>query len=74
MAADAGDDEEVDSEEEQVEREWHIWVVALLVVGGLGLVVAPEGMVPGLIGGLGPVFIILGVVGWVTKQAIQRWG
>lgn len=73
-AAEETGTEDPDTDEEQVEREWHIWLLALLVVGGIGLAVAPGDIVPGLVAGLGPLFVILGVVGWLFLWAYKRWG
>lgn len=63
-----------DSDEEQVEREWHLWLAALAVVGGIALYVAPASLVPGLVRGLGPLLVVVGVVGWLIKETYQRWG
>lgn len=68
------DDEESDSDEEQVEREYHIWLAAFVIIGGAIIMVAPDHQVPEIITGLGPLFLVLGVVGWLLTWAYKRWG
>lgn len=56
------------TDEEQVETEWHFWLLgALLVGGGILVVLGPETWPPvgfGLVG--------LAVLGWVVKTVVER--
>lgn len=67
---DVHEEQQYDAEEPQVE--WHLWLAALLLVGGVALLVVPEGMVPGLVAGLGPLFVLLAVMAWAGQWA-YRW-
>jgi|GEM_PF-4427301 len=60
-----------DADEPRVE--WHLWLGALVLVGGLTLLVAPEGMVSGLVAGLGPLFVLLAVMAWAGQWAYRRY-
>lgn len=76
MSSDGGVDEgrdEAESDVETTEGEWHAWLAAMVVVGGIALVAAPDRILPGLVVGLGPMFIVAGVVGWVVQWAYKRW-
>lgn len=71
--ADSRNDEEPEDErhptdEEQVETEWHLWLFAILVLGGAVLVFFPPTIWPDL----GFVFIAIGVVGWILKTVIEK--
>lgn len=55
------------TDEEQTEREWHVWLYALLLVAGLVLVVFPPGFWPEM----GFVLVALGAVGWLLKTGIE---
>jgi len=56
------------TDEEQVETEWHFWLLAVLVAGGVVLVIFPLEILPGI----GFVLIALAVVGWVFKTIIEE--
>lgn len=67
-AGDGTGDEDHPTDEEQVETEWHLWVIATLVVAGLALLAfPPEGW-----SWIGILLLVLAAVGWVTKTAIER--
>lgn len=54
------------TDEEQTEREWYLWLVALLVVGGAVLVVFPSFWPE-----LGFVVVAAAVVMWLLKTGIE---
>lgn len=65
---DGGDHEPEPSQEEQVETEWHLWLIGALLVGGfVVLVVQPGNWI-----WLGVLFIALAVVGWLVKTYLER--
>lgn len=66
--ADRSDDESHPTEEEQVESEWHFWLLGALLVGGAFLVIfGPENWP--LIGfGL----VAVAVLGWLVKTVVER--
>lgn len=68
-AVDVEDDE---SEEEQLTSEWHMWVIGILVVVGIVAIAAPSGILPELLGSLGPLLIALGLIGWVVQWLLSR--
>ena len=63
------DVESPDTEEEKIELEWHFWLAALLVVAGGVLVVFPPSVWPSM----GFALIAVAVIGWILKEAIERW-
>jgi len=66
------DEEEVespDTEDEKIELEWHFWLAALLVVAGGVLVLFPPSVWPSM----GFALVAAGVIGWILKEAIERW-
>ena len=62
------EDEAHPTDEEQTETEWHIWVVALLIVGGGALVIFPPQNWPWV----GFVLVGIGALAWVLKTLIER--
>lgn len=62
------DDESHPTDEEQVETEWHFWLIALLVVAGGLLVAFPPAFWPDV----GYALVGLAVVAWITKTLIER--
>lgn len=71
--ADSRNDEEHDDEshptdEEQVETEWHLWLFAILVLGGVALIIFPPTIWPDL----GFALIGVAVVGWILKTVIEK--
>lgn len=66
-------DEEAAYDAEEPRSEWHVWLAGLLLAGGVALVLAPEGMVPGLVAGLGPLFVLLAVMAWAGQWAYERY-
>lgn len=67
------DDADDETDEEQVESEWHTWLAVIILVGGIALVLAPNWLVPGLIRGIGPVLVIVAVVGWLITWGYRKW-
>lgn len=65
-AANAEDDAE------DVESEWHVWILAAIVVAGIALFFAPRFFLPELLGSLGVFLVVIGLLGWVVKWAIER--
>jgi len=66
-------DEDLDeTDAEEVESEWFVWVFATLVVAGIALLFAPQDLAPRLLAGLAPVFVILGVTGWAFQWYVGR--
>lgn len=64
---------EVESDAESAKREWHAWVAGALIVGGIAIIAAPEYLVPDLIIGLAPAFIIVGALGWIIKWVYDEF-
>lgn len=74
MAADhESDDVDRETESAAVAREWHVWLAAMIVVGGAALILVPDYLVPELVRGLGPLLVLAGLVGWVAQWAYRRW-
>lgn len=67
-AGERTDDEDHPTDEEQVETEWHLWVIAILVAAGLTLLAFR----PADWFWMGILLLLLATVGWVTKTAIER--
>lgn len=65
-AAEAADDAE------DVESEWHGWLLGLVVVAGVVLFFAPGFLVPELLGTLGAFLVAVGLLGLVLRWAIAR--
>lgn len=65
-------EEEAADDAEDVESEWHFWILAAVVVIGIALVFAPRFFLPELVGTLGAFLVLVGAVGWVLKWAIDR--
>lgn len=65
---DGGRDEPGPSQEQQVETEWHLWLLGALLVGGFVVIVVQ----PGNWVWLGVLFIALAVVGWLVKTYLER--
>ena len=57
---------------EEVEGEWHVWILGLLVVAGIALFFAPRFFLPELLGSLGVFLVLIGVLGWLVTVAIGR--
>ena len=70
--AEPTEEEEAANDAEDVESEWHVWVIGLIVVAGIALFFAPGWLVPELLGTLGAFLVAVGVVGLVVKWAIER--
>ena len=62
------DDEEHPTEEEQVEREWHFWLFAIVALGGVVLIFFPPAVWPDA----GFALVGVAVVGWVLKTVTER--
>lgn len=65
---DGGNDETHPTDEEQVETEWHFWLLAILLVGGVVVVVIQ----PGNWLWLGVAFIAIAILGWLLKTVVER--
>jgi Flp pilus assembly protein TadB len=61
-------DEEHPTEEEQVEREWHFWLLAILALGGVVLIFFPPDVWPNV----GFALVAVAVIGWVLKTATEK--
>lgn len=61
------DDESHPTDEEQVETEWHLWVLAFLVIAGIALFLFPP------FDWLGFAVLLLGLaaIGWVVKTMTE---
>lgn len=59
---------------EEVGSEWHVWLLAVLVVAGVVLLFAPRGFVPELLANLGALLVLIGVLGWTIRWVISRSG
>lgn len=60
--------EEHPTEEEQVEREWHFWLLAIVALGGVVLIFFPPDVWPDA----GFALVGVAVIGWVLKTVIER--
>lgn len=63
---------EAEEDAENVESEWHVWILAAVVVAGIALFFAPRFFLPELLGSLGLFLVFIGVLGWAIKWAIER--
>lgn len=61
-------DEEHPTEEEQVEREWHFWLFAVLALGGVVLIFFPPYVWPSV----GFALVAVAVIGWVLKTITEK--
>lgn len=61
-------DESPPTEEEQVETEWHFWLLAILLLGGVTLILFPPDIWPDL----GFALVAVAVIGWVLKEITER--
>lgn len=61
-------DENHPTDEEQVESEWHFWLLAILVASGVILIIFPPDILP-IIGFL---LIAAAVAGWLLKTILER--
>lgn len=66
------EEEEAETDAEQAESEWHAWVAGMVIVGGIALIVVPDDFVPELLLGIGPFFVVLGVLGWAIQWYIKK--
>lgn len=64
---DGTDAERHPTDEEQVESEWHFWLLAIVLVGGIVLVVVPQADWSGL----GFVLVGVAVLGWLAKTLVE---
>lgn len=60
--------EEGETDAEQVQREWYLWVVAALLVGGAALALLPLGPIPGELAFLGAIVVVFVALGWLFKR------
>lgn len=67
LRTDGGRDEPEPSQEEQVETEWHFWLIGALLVGGFVVVIVR----PGNWVWLGVLFIAIAVIGWLLKTYLE---
>lgn len=66
--------EGTESDAEQAESEWHAWLAGMVLVGGIALILVPDDFVPELLLGIGPLFVALGVLGWIIQWSIKKFG
>lgn len=57
-----------DTEEEKLEFEWHLWLLAFVLFAGVSLILFPPGFWPNVGFGL----VAIAVVGWLIKEGIER--
>lgn len=72
--AEAEEAARAEEDAEEVGGEWHVWLLAAIVVIGVALFFAPRFFLPELVGSLGVLLVVIGVLGWVVKWAIARTG
>lgn len=72
--AEAEEAARAEEDAEEVSGEWHVWLLAAIVVIGVALFFAPRFFLPELVGSLGLLLVAIGVLGWVVKWAIARTG
>jgi hypothetical protein len=58
---------------EEPAAEWHVWLGGILVVVGLAILFAPEGMLPEVAVGLAPILVAVAVVGFVGQWAYRHY-
>lgn len=66
-------DEEAEYDADEPASEWHVWVAALLLVGGVAILLLPDELVPEFVAGFGPLFVFLAIVGWAGQWAYRRY-
>lgn len=66
--ADGSTDEEHPTEEEQVEREWHFWLLSILALGGVVLIFFPPAVWPDA----GFALVAVAVLGWILKTVTEK--
>ena len=66
------EEQEAEEDAEQVEGEWHVWIIAAVVVIGVALFFAPRFFLPELLGTLGAFLVAIGILGLAVKWAIGR--
>lgn len=64
-------EEAAEDDAEDVESEWHVWILALVVVAGVALFFAPRFLLPELLGSLGVLLVVIGALGLLVKWAIE---
>lgn len=57
-----------ETDEEQVESEWHFWLLATLGLGGIALLLFPLETWPWL----GTLLVSIAVFGWIFKTIIEK--
>jgi len=55
------------TDEEQVETEWHIWLLAIFAAGGVILLIFPPDILPQA----GFALLGLAIAGWLIKTVIE---
>jgi hypothetical protein len=66
------EEQAAEEDAEEVEGEWHAWILAAIVVIGIALFFAPRFFLPELLGSLGVFLAVTGVLGFAGKWAIGR--
>lgn len=65
---------EAEEDAREVGSEWHVWLIAIVVIAGVVLLFAPPSLVPELLTYIGALLVLAGVIGWLVKWAIGRSG
>ncbi|QKY19189.1 hypothetical protein B4589_001905 [Halolamina sp. CBA1230] len=65
---DEAGDEDHPTDEEQVETEWHFWLLAILLGAGILLIIFPPGILPEI----GFALVAAAVAGWILKTVIEK--
>lgn len=63
---------EAEEDAEEAESEWHAWLAGITIVVGFALLIAPEGFVPVILAGVGPIVIAMGIVGWFIQWIYKK--
>lgn len=66
------DNDEAEEDAEAAESEWHAWLAGIVIVLGVALVVAPDDLVPELLVGIGPVVVVMGLLGWIIQWVYKK--
>lgn len=66
-------DEESAYDADELRSEWHVWLVAILLVVGLVGLLAPTGSVPEILVGLAPILIVVAVLAGVGQWLFRRY-